>query len=199
MGVYAVTGGTGFLGEHLVSQLAARGHQVRVLARTAPALLPRLPADRRGGVEPVTGSVLDPAALSEAFRGVDGVFHLAASVTHSREAGAATATTDLAVAGVDGVLEASAAAGASRVVLVSTSGVQAVSFNASSPPADETAPFARDIAGRWPYYASKMASESRGRRGGGGEGEGRRRGAYAPLHPTVPHRARLAGRRGAGA
>lgn len=35
MGVFAVTGGTGFLGEHLVHQLAADGHQVRVISRCA--------------------------------------------------------------------------------------------------------------------------------------------------------------------
>lgn len=35
MGVFAVTGGTGFLGEHIVRRLVQDGHQVRVISRYA--------------------------------------------------------------------------------------------------------------------------------------------------------------------
>jgi nucleoside-diphosphate-sugar epimerase len=66
-----VTGAGGFLGTALVRALAARGEDVRALVRRpAPALA--LP-----GVEVVTGDATDPAALREAVRGRDVVFHLA--------------------------------------------------------------------------------------------------------------------------
>jgi dihydroflavonol-4-reductase len=65
-----VTGGTGFIGKHLVSALAARGRRVRVLDLRAPiCALPQ--------VEYVAGSVLDPGLVDEALRDVDQVYHLA--------------------------------------------------------------------------------------------------------------------------
>jgi dihydroflavonol-4-reductase len=65
-----VTGGSGFIGQHLVAALVARGRQVRVLdlrplACTAP------------NVEYVSGSVLDSGIVNDALGGVAEVYHLA--------------------------------------------------------------------------------------------------------------------------
>ena len=65
-----VTGGSGFIGRHLVSALAARGDFVRVLD-TAPA------ADLPAGTEHVSGSILDQASVTRALDGIDCVYHLA--------------------------------------------------------------------------------------------------------------------------
>ena len=65
-----VTGGTGFIGQHLVSALVARGRQVRVLDLRPPACA--LP-----GVEYIQGSVLDPDKVDHALEDVDEVYHLA--------------------------------------------------------------------------------------------------------------------------
>lgn len=65
-----VTGGSGFIGKHLVSALVARQRQVRVLDLQAPACA--LP-----GVQYVKGSVLDPDLVDDALEGVDEVYHLA--------------------------------------------------------------------------------------------------------------------------
>jgi dihydroflavonol-4-reductase len=65
-----VTGGSGFIGKHLVSALVARERQVRVLDLRAPTRV--LP-----GVQSVTGSVLDPGLVHDAMDGVDEVYHLA--------------------------------------------------------------------------------------------------------------------------
>jgi dihydroflavonol-4-reductase len=64
-----VTGGSGFIGQHLVSALVARNRQVRVLDLLPPAL---------SEVQYIKGSVLDPALVDEALRDVDEVYHLAA-------------------------------------------------------------------------------------------------------------------------
>ncbi|MGD0360623.1 MAG: NAD-dependent epimerase/dehydratase family protein [Bryobacteraceae bacterium] len=89
-----VTGGTGFIGCHLVERLAAQGQAVRCLVRRSSAA-GNLPRD----VELVQGDLQSGAGLSEALRGVDTVFHLA-GVTKARTAadydrGNATATTNL--------------------------------------------------------------------------------------------------------
>lgn len=68
-----VTGGTGFLGQHVVLRLLADGIAVRVLARSAANAKPL--ADR--GAEVVLGDVTDAAAVREALRDVGVVYHLA--------------------------------------------------------------------------------------------------------------------------
>jgi dihydroflavonol-4-reductase len=65
-----VTGGAGFIGQHLVSALASRGRQVRVLDLRPPIYAPP-------EVEYVQGSVLDPASVNEALADVGEVYHLA--------------------------------------------------------------------------------------------------------------------------
>ncbi|MDE2063339.1 MAG: NAD-dependent epimerase/dehydratase family protein [Bradyrhizobium sp.] len=65
-----VTGGAGFIGQHLVSALVARGRTVRVLDR-------RPPVCATPGVEYVSGSVLDTDLVGETLRNVDEVYHLA--------------------------------------------------------------------------------------------------------------------------
>jgi uncharacterized protein YbjT (DUF2867 family) len=76
-----VTGGTGFIGQHVVHALRAREISVRALVRD------RSRASRLGawGVELVEGDVTDPASLPAALAGVDAVIHLVAIIKGSRD------------------------------------------------------------------------------------------------------------------
>jgi dihydroflavonol-4-reductase len=65
-----VTGGSGFIGQHLVAALVARGARVRVLDIRCPT---HMVAD----VHYVEGSVLDQAVVRKAIDGVEQVYHLA--------------------------------------------------------------------------------------------------------------------------
>jgi uncharacterized protein YbjT (DUF2867 family) len=72
-----ITGGTGFLGSHIVKRLIAEGHEVRVLIRN------RERAENEGrlaglSVEWVHGDVTNPASLPESLEGVDQIIHTAA-------------------------------------------------------------------------------------------------------------------------
>lgn len=67
-----VTGGGGFLGRAIARKLVARGDRVRSIARGD------YPELRAEGIEAVRGDVADEAAVAEAARGCDVVFHVAA-------------------------------------------------------------------------------------------------------------------------
>lgn len=72
-GLVAVTGATGFLGRHLVRELAADGWRVKILARRDVIH----PLWRDLEVEVVIGDLANDAALSQLCRGADLVVHCA--------------------------------------------------------------------------------------------------------------------------
>lgn len=73
-----VTGGTGFLGSHLVRRLVEDGHDVRVLKRSSSRT--DLLLDVADKVTFVAGDLFDGAALRTGMDGADAVFHAAAYV-----------------------------------------------------------------------------------------------------------------------
>ena len=76
-----VTGGTGFVGPHIVSAIVAGGHDVRVLERKPGAW-------QRAGLpsqEAVQGDMTDAASLRRAVEGQDVVVHLVAIIAGKRQ------------------------------------------------------------------------------------------------------------------
>ena len=65
-----ITGGTGYVGQHLIPELLARGHRVRALARQTS--LGRIPT----GAQAVVGNALDEESVAAALRPGDTVVHL---------------------------------------------------------------------------------------------------------------------------
>jgi dihydroflavonol-4-reductase len=65
-----VTGGSGFIGQHLVSTLVASGHQTRVLDL-------RPPRRAVSNVQYIKGSVLDRDLVDQALGDIEEVYHLA--------------------------------------------------------------------------------------------------------------------------
>jgi uncharacterized protein YbjT (DUF2867 family) len=78
-----VTGGTGFVGRHLVRRLCAAGEAVRCLVRPGSPGLEWL--DSRP-VEVVTGHLLDADALTAACQRARRIIHLAAPIHEGRDA-----------------------------------------------------------------------------------------------------------------
>jgi len=133
MGKTLVTGGSGFVGSHVVRALAARGDDLRLLVRRGSGLdhLSDLEFERS------SGDVMDRRAVTRAMEGVDRVFHIAG--TTSMLPGHREKVFDLNVKGTRIVLEESLAAGVERVIF--TSSVAAVGPAKPRGTADETQPF----------------------------------------------------------
>jgi dihydroflavonol-4-reductase len=111
-----VTGGSGFLGSHLVRALAARGDELRLLVRRGSSLdhLSDLELER------ASGDVLDRRTVRKAMDEVERIFHLAGTTSmrpHDRDK-----VFDLNVGGTRIVLEEALAANVERVVHASSVG-----------------------------------------------------------------------------
>lgn len=76
----AVTGGSGFIGSHVVDQLADDGHDVRSIDVLLPAAHHGPPPHQRDDVAHHRVDVTDERTLADALTGVDAVCHQAAMV-----------------------------------------------------------------------------------------------------------------------
>ncbi len=128
-----VTGGSGFLGSHLVRALAARGDELRLLLRRGASVDHLADLD----LERTSGDVLDRSSVRAAMEGVERVFHVAG--TTSLQARARNKVFELNVTGTRIVMEEALAAGVRRVV--HTSSVAAVGPARRGGTADEEQPF----------------------------------------------------------
>ncbi len=145
-----ITGGTGFLGTHIVRQFLEKGEKnLRVMASRVPVWM------KDSGVEAAEGSVTDREDVAKAVKNVSAVFHLAGKVSRDNED--AAAMNRIHVEGTRILCEAAKEAGVKTFVLASSSGTIAVSEEAEI--LDETYPTPIEIISRWAYYASKFYQE----------------------------------------
>ena len=143
-----VTGAAGFVGLSLVRRLRDDGERVRALALPGDRRLPEL---RALDVEVVEADVTDAAAIAPHFAGVERVFHVAALVHgwHPWERYRA-----VNVGGTQAVARAARAAGARRLVHISTSDVFGIPRHGEI--IDESHPF---DYWREPYPDTKIEAE----------------------------------------
>ncbi len=145
MKAWAVTGGSGFLGRHIL-QMAAGKADLRTLGRTPVPGAENYPLDLLQA---------DSGALVAFLKGAQVLFHLAGMV--SRKPSDADRMTRLHVDCTRKLLEAAQKAGVERVVLASTSGTVGISESESW--ADDESPYAIEIASEFGYYRSKIYQE----------------------------------------
>lgn len=140
-----VTGGSGYLGEVLVSELRARGDEVRIFDRVAPdASVP--------GTSFVRGDIRDRESVRRALSGCSLVHHAVAQVPLAKNAD------EFRTVNLDGtriLLEEAERARVRKVVLVSSSAIYGVP--SSNPVTPSTAPAPREAYGR-----AKLAAERLG-------------------------------------
>jgi nucleoside-diphosphate-sugar epimerase len=157
-GTAFVTGGSGFLGGHLIERLVREGWTVRALARS-PRSAARVAAL---GAEAVLGDLDSPATLRAGAEGTDVAFHAAATV---REWGRREDYLRGNVIGTNNVLRSCREACVRRFVHVGTE----AALMAGRPlvGVDETAPLRPDSKA---YYPATKAMAEQLVRTGGAEG-----------------------------
>ncbi len=109
--IVLVTGGAGFLGEHVARRLLASGSRVRVFDQAPSPAWAGL-----AGLEFIQGDVRDRTALVRAAVGVTAIVHAAFASPRQD----ARVITDVNLRGTENVSAAAAAHGVRRVVLVSS-------------------------------------------------------------------------------
>jgi len=150
-----VTGGAGFIGSHLVEALVRRGATVRAFVHYGAGgtgHLPSLPRSITADVEVIAGDILDVETVTDAHRGVDVSFHLAALVGIPYSYRSPRDVIETNVIGTLNVLLAARAHDVQRIVHTSTSEVYG---SAQTVPISESHP----LVGQSPYSASKIGAD----------------------------------------
>lgn len=141
----ALTGATGFIGQHLLRDLPKRGHRLRVLLRHPPSLpMPCASA--------VIGDLARPRNMSAALEGVDAVIH-SAGFTHGMSGIPEDDYRALNTEATIGLARAARRAGAKRFIFLSSIRAQ------SGPTAATVLTEADDPNPTDAYGRSKLAAE----------------------------------------
>jgi UDP-glucose 4-epimerase len=146
---FLVTGGSGFIGSHVVDRLVAEGATVRVFDNRIREenLTDALPSGR---VETVEGDVTDTASVRAAAEGMAGIFHMAVLPLGPCSEDPRRCV-EVNVDGTLNVLEAARDAGVRKLVFSSASSV----YGDTNETMDESHP----LGARTMYGGSKIAGE----------------------------------------
>jgi len=147
---YIVIGGAGFIGSHIVEEIAG-SHEVVVIDNFSSGKRENLSmfADSITGIQ---GSITDLLLLKEAFQGADGIFHLGAIASVARSVDDPFATHETNLTGTLNVLLAARDCEVRKVVFASSSAIYG--DEPTLPKREDMPPVPLS-----PYAVSKLAGE----------------------------------------
>lgn len=148
MAKIVVTGGSGFIGSHVVDTLLEAGHEITVLDYHA--------RPHRSDVAYEDCDLLDFASVLEATKGAEHIFHIAAVSNVNYAHKYPVYCTDLNVKGTVNILEAARVHKSARVYFAST--VWVYNGSKEKEPVTEDSPFYLPSAGHI-YTSTKIAAE----------------------------------------
>ena len=121
---YIVTGGAGFIGSHIVEELAQQQHEVIILDNLFSGKMENIrPFMKKKNVTFVKDSITDLSVLKKIFEDADGIFHDGAIASVPRSIANPLASNEANVTGTLNVLIAARDCGVRKVVFASSSSV----------------------------------------------------------------------------
>jgi UDP-glucose 4-epimerase len=144
-----VTGGSGFIGSHVVDELLEQGHTVTIYDLEAPRFGQQC--------EFIRGDVRDLERMAFAARGADLIYHLAAEANVNRFFDSPLFSNDVTSVGTLCVLEAAKRSGTPRVLLASTEWVYGTLEDSGGEQITEDTPYAQNPDHL--YTSAKIAAE----------------------------------------
>lgn len=144
-----VTGGSGFIGSHIVEHYQGKADEIRVLDNLRTGYRKNL-----DGLDCkfIDGSITDREVVRKAVQGVDYIFHLAALVSVPESMSKPGECVDINVHGLLNALEEAAAAGVKKLVFASSAAVYG--DNPSVPKVETMVPEPKS-----PYAITKLDGE----------------------------------------
>jgi UDP-glucose 4-epimerase len=144
-----ITGGSGFIGSHIVEHYQNLAEEIRVLDNLRTGYRKNLDGLRHTFIE---GSITDRERVREAVQGVDYVFHLAAMVSVPESMAKPGECVDINVHGLLNVLDEACAAGVRKLVFASSAAIYG--DNPSVPKLESMLPEPKS-----PYAITKLDGE----------------------------------------
>jgi UDP-glucose 4-epimerase len=144
-----ITGGSGFIGSHLVEHYQGIADEIRVIDNFRTGYRENLTGFRCQLIE---GSINDRTLVEKAIEGIDVIFHLAALVSVPESMASPSECVDINVLGLLNVLEEATRAGVKKVVFASSAAVYG--NNPAVPKREEMIPEPKS-----PYAITKLDGE----------------------------------------
>jgi nucleoside-diphosphate-sugar epimerase len=152
MALYLITGGAGFIGSNIVSELIRRGENVRVLDNFSTGKIENLEAHLHR-LELIRGDIRDLDTVRKAAAGVDYILHQAALPSVPRSVVDPLTSHEVNATGTLNILIAAKDAGVKKVVYASSSSVYGNNPASSKKEDMPTNPLS-------PYATAKLAGEN---------------------------------------
>jgi len=150
---YVVTGGAGFIGSHIVEELAKQKHEVVILDNLFSGKMENIsPFLEKDNVSFVKGSITDLPLLKKTFAGADGIFHEGAIASVPRSVANPLETHEVNLSGTFNVLTVARDCGVKKVVFASSAAVYGE--NPELPKREDMIPDTLS-----PYVVSKLSGE----------------------------------------
>jgi len=119
---YIITGGSGFIGSHIVETLLQNNEHIIVLDNLATGKIQNIiPFLENKNLEFIKGSITDLSLLNKLFKDVDGIFHEGAIPSVQRSVEDPIASNEANITGTLNVLVAARDAGIRKVVFAASS------------------------------------------------------------------------------
>jgi UDP-glucose 4-epimerase len=117
-----ITGGAGFIGSHIVANLAKNGYTIRVLDNLSSGKLSNIEPTllSTGKVEFIKDDIRDPIPVKQAVKDIIAVFHLAAQISVPLSIQNPKINDDINICGTHNLLDASVNAGINKFIFISS-------------------------------------------------------------------------------